>query len=137
MKVPTIQDDTKLHFPMVDVTQAFTTCELHVPDENATKKVAIAVINPIDRTRAPRIHNRPVPGGYVSVSVDMVEKGCGNMPLKIEGGDREKTLGEAEKTFICWRKRFIIIPHHRFVHDFTSYIIYYILNLKKVCSQNL
>jgi len=29
--------------------------------------------------------------------------------LDIEGGDGEKTLGEAEKTFICWRKRFIII----------------------------
>ena len=27
-----------------------------------------------------------------------------------EGGDGEKTLGEAEKTFICWRKRYIIIP---------------------------
>jgi len=57
--------------------------------------------------------------------------------LEIEGGDGEKTLGEAEKTFICWRKRFIIIPHHRFVRDFTYYIIYYVLNLKKVCSQNL
>jgi len=54
------------------------------------------------------------------------------VPLEIEGGDGEKTLGEAEKTFICWRKRFIIIPgmslsplsHHRFMRNFTSYIIY-------------
>jgi hypothetical protein len=130
-EVPTIQDDTKLHFPVDDVTEAFTTCELHVPDGNATKKVAIAVVNPIDRTRTPRIHNRPVPGGYASVSVDRVEKGCGNVPLDIEGGDGEKTLGEAEKTFICWRKRFIIIPQHRFVCDFTSYIIYYVLKFKK------
>ena len=105
--------------------------------EMQQKKVAIAVVNPIDRTRTPRIHNRPVPGGYASVSVDRVEKGCGNVPLDIEGGDGEKTLGEAEKTFICWRKRFIIIPQHRFVCDFTSYIIYYVLKLKKVCSQNL
>ena len=37
-EVPTIQDDTKLHFPMDDVTEAFTTCELHVSDGNATKK---------------------------------------------------------------------------------------------------
>ena len=116
---------------MDDVTEAFTTCELHVPDGNATKKVAIAVVNPIDRTGTPRIHNRPVPGGYASVSVDRVEKGCGNVPLDIEGGDGEKTLGEAEKTFICWHKRFIIIPQHRFVCDFTSYIIYYVLKLKK------
>jgi len=50
------------------------------------------------------------------------------VPLEIEGGDGEKTLGEAKKTFICWRKRFIFIPqvslsplpHHRFVRDFTS-----------------
>ena len=31
------------------------------------------------------------------------------MQLEIEGGDGEKTLGETEKTFICWRKRYIII----------------------------
>lgn len=130
-EVPTIQDDTKLHFPMDDVTEVFTTCELHVPDGNATKKVAIGVVNPIDRTRTPRIHNRPLPARYASILVDRVEKGCGIVPLEIEGGDGEKTLGEAEKTFICWRKRFIIIPHHRFVCDFTFYIIYYVLNLKK------
>ena len=99
----------------------------------------------IDRTRTPRIHNRLIPAGYASVSVDRVEKGCGSVPLEIEGADREKTLGEAEKMFICWLKCFIIIlemsllplPHHRFVRDFTSYIIYYVLNLNKVCSQNL
>ena len=28
-------------------------------------------------------------------------KGHENVPLDIEGGDAEKTLGEAEKTFIC------------------------------------
>ena len=37
-EVPTIQDDTKLHFSMDDVTEAFTTCELHLPDGNATKR---------------------------------------------------------------------------------------------------
>jgi len=47
-EVPTIQDDTKLHFPVDDVTEAFTTCELHVLDGNGTKKVAIVVVNPID-----------------------------------------------------------------------------------------
>ena len=126
MEVPTIQDDMKLHFSVDDVIKALTTCELHVPDENATKKVAIGVVNPIDRTRTPRIHNRPVPAGYASVSLDRVERGCGTVPLEIEGRDGEKTLGEVEKTFICWRKRFIIIPgmslsplpHHRFVRDF-------------------
>jgi len=84
-----------------DVTEAFTTYELHIPDGNATKKVAIGVVNHIDRTRTPRIHSRPVPAGYASVSVDRVERGCGSVPLEIEGEDREKTLGEAKKTFIC------------------------------------
>jgi len=70
---------------MDDVTEAFTTCELHVPDANATKKVTIGVVNPINRTRTPRIHNQPVPAEYASVSVDRVERGCGSVPLEIEG----------------------------------------------------
>ena len=41
MKVPTIQGATKLHFPVDDVTEAFTTYELHIPGGNETKKVAI------------------------------------------------------------------------------------------------
>ena len=53
----------------------------NVLDGNATKKVAIGVFNSINRTRTPRIHNRPVPGGYASVSVDRVEKGCGSVLL--------------------------------------------------------
>ena len=58
----------------------------------------------------PRIHGAVVPLGYASVSVDRVVKGFSNVQLEIEGGDGEKTLGEAGKTFICWRKRYIIIP---------------------------
>jgi len=38
MEVPTIKDDTKLHFPVDDVIEAFTTYELHVPDRNARKR---------------------------------------------------------------------------------------------------
>ena len=70
------------------------------------------------------------------------------MPLNIEGGDGEKTLGEAEKTFICWHKRFIIIlgvslpppsrptddqdPQHRCMDSKTIFFanILYILNSK-------
>jgi len=84
-----------------DVTEAFTTCELHVPDGNATKKMANSVVNPIDRTRTSRIHSRLVPAGYASVLVDRVERGCGSVPLEIEGGDGEKTLGEAEKRLLA------------------------------------
>ena len=42
--------------------------------------------------------------------MDRVNKGFGDPALDILGGDREKTLGEAEKTFILWCKRYIIIP---------------------------
>jgi len=41
---------------------------------------------------------------------DRVVKGFSNVQLEKEEGDGEKTLGEVEKTFICWRKRYIIIP---------------------------
>ena len=77
--------------------------------------VAVAVVTPVDPTRTPRIHGAIVPPGYASVSVDRVVKGFSNVQLEIEGGDGEKTLGEGEKTFICWRKRYIIILGHHLV----------------------
>jgi hypothetical protein len=109
-EMPTIQDDVGLHFPVDDITEPLTTCELHIPQGTATVMVAVAVVTPVDPTRTPRIHGAIVPPGYASVSVDRVVKGFSNVQLEIEGGDGEKTLGEAEKTFICWRKRYIIIP---------------------------
>ena len=72
--------------------------------------VAICVVSPIDHTKTPRIHGTIIPPGYTSVSVNRVMKGFSNVPLDIEGGDEEKTLGEVEKTFIYWRKRYINIP---------------------------
>jgi hypothetical protein len=93
-----------------DVTEAKTTCELHIPQGDATVMVAVGVVTHIDPTKTPRIHGAIVPAGYASVSVDRVVKGFENVQLEIEGGDGEKTLGQAEKAFICWRKRYIIIP---------------------------
>jgi len=109
-EVPTAQANAKLRFPVDDLIELVNSCELHIPERTGTKKVAIGVVNAIDQTRTPRIHGQLVPKGYARVSVDRVERGCASMPLDIEGGDGEKTLGEADKTFICWRKRFIIIP---------------------------
>jgi len=120
------QGDTGLRFPVDDVTEPCTTCELHIPKENSTIKVAIDLVNPIDRTKTPRIHGNIIQEGYATISVDKAEKGFSDLPLDIPGGDGEKTLGEAEKTFILWRKRYIIIlgmsappppelPHHRYV----------------------
>jgi len=108
--MPTIQDDVGLHFPVDDITEPLTTCELHIPQGTATVMVVVAVVTPVDPTKTPRIHGAIVPPGYASVSVDRVVKGFSNVQLEIEGGDGEKTLGEAQKTFICWRKCYIIIP---------------------------
>ena len=95
---------------MDNVTAPLTSCELHIPDGDGTVKVATGVVYPIDPTKTPRIHSVPILAGYACVSVDGVVRGRENVPLDIEGGDGEKTLGEAEKTFICWRKQYIIIP---------------------------
>ena len=102
------QDDAALRFPVDDVTIPMTSIELHVPRGNDTIKVDVGVFTPPDPTKTPRIHGAIIPPGYVSVSVD--NKGFSDLPLDIPGGDEEKTLGEAEKTFILWRKRYIIIP---------------------------
>jgi hypothetical protein len=97
-------------FPVDDITASLTSCELHIPEGNATVKVATGVVSPIDPTKTPRIHSVVIPPRYASVLVDRVVKGHENVALDIEGGDGEKTLGEAEKTFICWQKWYIIIP---------------------------
>jgi hypothetical protein len=109
-EVPVPQDDARLRFPVDDITAPFTTCELHIQEGNATVMVATCVVSPIDPTKTPRIHTIVIPLGYASVLVDRVVKCYSNVPLDIEGGDGEKTLGEAEKAFICWRKCYIIIP---------------------------
>jgi hypothetical protein len=110
-EVPVRQDDdVGMRFPVDDITALLTSCELHIPEGNATVKVPTGVISPIDPTKTPRIYSVTIPPGYASVSVDRVVKGHENVALDIEGGDREKTLGEAEKTFMCWKKLYIIIP---------------------------
>ena len=104
------QDEAQRHFPLDDITDPFTPCELHIPQGNITVMVATAVVTPIDHTKTPRIHTVSIPAGYAKVSIDRVVKEYWNHPLDIEGGDGEKTLGQVEKAFICWRKRYIIIP---------------------------
>ena len=99
-----------LCFLVDDITALFTSCELHIPKENATIMVALGVFSPPNPTKTPRIHGAIIPPGYVSILVDRVNKGFSDLPLDIPGDDGEKTLGEAEKTFILWRKRYIIIP---------------------------
>ena len=117
-----LANDAALRFPVDDITEPLTSCELHIPKDNATFMVAIGVVNPVDPSRTPRIHGQPIPTGYASVSVDRVTRGFSDVALDFPGGDGEKTLGEAEHSFILWHKRYIIIPgasppppppHHR------------------------
>ena len=110
MELPINQDDARLRFPMDDITDPLTTCELHIPKENAIVMVAIGVVSPIDHTKTPIIHGTIIPPRYASALVDGVMNGFSNVPLDIEGGDGEKSLGEAGKTFVCWRRHYINIP---------------------------
>ena len=103
------QDNVGLRFLVDGMTASLTSCELHIPEGNVTIKVATGVVSPIDPMKTLRIHTVIIPPGYVSVSVDRVVKGHENVPLDIGGGDGEKTLGEVKKTFICWKKWYIII----------------------------
>jgi hypothetical protein len=84
-EVPTVQADAKLRFSMDDLTEPVTSCELHILEGTGTKKVAVSVVNPIDRMRTPRIHGQLVLEGYAHVLVDRVEQGCDSVPLDIEG----------------------------------------------------
>ena len=86
MELPN-QDDAMLRFPMDDITAPFTSCELHIPKENATIMVALSVFSPPDPTKTPIIHGAIIPPGYVSLSVDRVNKGFSDLALDIPGGD--------------------------------------------------
>jgi hypothetical protein len=94
---------------MDDVTTPMTSIELHIPRGNDTIKVAVVVFTPPDPTKTPRIRGAPIPPRYARVAVDKVSKVYEDLALDIPGGDGEKTLGEAEKAYIRWRKRYIII----------------------------
>ena len=98
------------HFPVDDITVPLTPCELHIPMGNSTVMVATGIVSPVDPDKAPRIHRNLIPPGYYSVNVDRVIKYYSEVALDFHGGDGEKTLGQAEHSFIVWRKRYIIIP---------------------------
>jgi hypothetical protein len=92
-----------------DVMTPMTTIEVHIPRKNDTIMVAVDIYNHPDPTEIPRIHGALIPPGYATISADKVSKYYDNVALDIPGGDVDKTLGQAEKAYILWRKRYIII----------------------------
>ena len=87
-------------------------CELHIPlgNTSATVLMAHGIISPVVLEKTPISHGNPIPPGYYSIWVDRVIKDYREVPLDFPRGDGEKTLGQAEHSFILWRKRYIIIP---------------------------
>ena len=71
--------------------------------------VATGVVSPMDPNKTPRSHENPIPPGYYSISVDRVVKDYREVALNFPRGDGEKTLGQAEHSFVLWRKCYIII----------------------------
>ena len=68
------------------------------------------IISPMVPGKTPTSHGNPIPPGYYSVSVDRVIKDYREVPLDFPGGDGEKTLGQAEHSFVLWCKHYIIVP---------------------------
>jgi hypothetical protein len=76
----------------------------------ATVLATHGIISPMVPKKTPRSHGNQISPGYYSVSVDRVIKDYREVALGFPGGDGEKTQGQAEHSFILWRKRYIIIP---------------------------
>ena len=97
---------------MDDITVPLTPCELHISLGNtgATVLVAHGIVSPVVPDKTPTIHGNPISPGYYSVSVDRVIKDYRTVPLDFPRGDGEKTVGQAEHSFVLWHKRYIIIP---------------------------
>ena len=97
---------------MNDITVPLTPCELHIPlgHTGATVLVAHGIVSPVVPEKTPTSHGNPIPPSCYSVSVDKVIKDYREVPLDFPRGDGEKTLGQAEHSFILWHKHSIIIP---------------------------
>jgi len=89
-----------------------TPFELHIPLGNTGAIVLVAhgIVSPVVPDKTPRSHGNPIPPGYYSISVNRVIKDYREVALDFPGGDGEQTLGQAEHSFVLWRKCYIIIP---------------------------
>jgi hypothetical protein len=87
-------------------------CKLHIPlgNTSATVLVAHGIVSSVDPDKTSTIHGNPFPPSYYSVLVDRVIKDYREVPLDFPRDDGEKTIGQAEHSFVLWCKRYIIIP---------------------------
>jgi hypothetical protein len=104
------QDDALQHFPVDDIIEKMTQCELYIPMGNSTVMVVHSIVSLVDPDKTPRSHGNPIPPGYYSILVDRVIKDYREVALDFPRSDGKKTLGQAEHSFIVWCKRYIISP---------------------------
>ena len=96
------------HYPVDDITEK-TECELHMAMKNMSIKVAVGYALP--NQPGASYHLGGIPSGYARVGVDDFVPLYADLNLDIPGGDDEKTLGEAKKAIILWKKEHIVIPN--------------------------
>ena len=95
-------------YPVDDVMEK-TSCELHMSMKNMSFKVAVGSALP--NQSGASYHLGGIPAGYARVGVDEVVPLYANMELDIPGGDGEKTLGEAGKAIVLWKKEHVVFPN--------------------------
>ena len=72
----------------------------------ATVLVAYGIISPVvPGEEAPTSYGKQIPASYYNAGLDRVVDEYRKLALEMEGGDGEKTLGQAEHSCIIWRKR--------------------------------
>ena len=92
----------------VDYVTEKTDCELHMSMRNISLKVAVGFAYPNEPEAT--YHHGVIPAGYARVGVDEVMTGFHTMELEIPGGEEEKTLGDVERGFALWNKKYIVLP---------------------------
>ena len=96
------------HYPVDDITEK-TDCELHMSMKNISFKVAVGYALPNQPGES--YHLGGIPPGYARVGVDDIVPLYADLNLDIPGGDDERTLGEAKRHIILWKKEDIMFPN--------------------------
>ena len=96
------------HYPVDGITEK-TPCVLHMSWKNMSFKVADGYALPNQPGES--YHLGGIPAGYARVGVDDVVPLYADLNLDIPGGDDERTLGEAKRHIVLWKKEDIMFPN--------------------------